>query len=67
MTPSTIQGLKRVENEIYPLLVLRKALVNSLVHRNYSIYGSKIRIFMFNNRIEFTSPGRLSNTVTTEK
>ncbi|MCI7443132.1 MAG: putative DNA binding domain-containing protein [Clostridium sp.] len=67
LAPSVIKNLKRVEVEEYPKIVLREALVNSLVHRNYSIYGSKIRIFMFNDRIEFRSPGRLPNTVTTEK
>ena len=35
--------------------------------RNYSIIGSKIRVFMFDDRIEFRSPGRLPNTVTIEK
>ena len=67
LAPSVIKNLKRVEVEEYPKIVLREALVNSLVHRNYSIYGSKIRIFMFNDRIEFRSPGRLPNTVNTEK
>lgn len=66
-TPSKINGLLRVEEEEYPILVLREAIINSLVHRNYSIYGSKIRIFMFDDRIEFHSPGRLPNTVTIEK
>ncbi|HEY5586485.1 MAG TPA: ATP-binding protein [Ruminiclostridium sp.] len=65
--PSVITGLKREEKEEYPMLVLREAIVNSLVHRNYSIRGSKIRIFMFDNRIEFHSPGRLPNTVTIDK
>lgn len=66
-TPSFINGLKREEKEEYPMLVLREAIVNTLVHRNYSISGSKIRIFMFDDRIEFHSPGRLPGTVTTEK
>lgn len=65
--PSVINGLKREEKEEYPMLVLREAIVNTLVHRNYSISGSKIRIFMFDDRIEFHSPGRLPNTVTIEK
>jgi ATP-dependent DNA helicase RecG len=65
--PSTINQLKRQEKEEYPALVLREAIVNSLVHRNYSILGSKIRIFMFDDRIEFHSPGKLPNTVTIEK
>lgn len=66
-TPSVINGLKREEKEEYPSLVLREAIVNTLVHRNYSISGSKIRIFMFDDRLEFHSPGRLPNTVTIEK
>ena len=66
-TPSVINGMKREEKEEYPILVLREAIVNTLVHRNYSIGGSKIRIFMFDDRIEFHSPGRLPNTVTVEK
>ena len=66
-TPSVINGLKREEKEEYPSLVLREAIVNTLVHRNYSIRGSKIRILMFEDRVEFHSPGRLPNTVTIEK
>lgn len=65
--PSVINGLKREEKEEYPSLVLREAVVNTLVHRNYSISGSKVRIFMFDDRVEFHSPGRLPNTVTIEK
>lgn len=66
-SPSIINGLKREEKEEYPVIVLREAIVNTLVHRNYSISGSRIRIFMFDDRIEFHSPGRLPNTVTIEK
>ena len=66
-SPSVINGIRREEKEEYPALVLREAIVNTLVHRNYSISGSKIRIFMFDDRIEFRSPGRLPNTVTIEK
>lgn len=65
--PSTIVGLKRDEKEYYPNIVIRESLVNAVVHRNYQITGSKIRIFMFDDRIEFRSPGRLPNTVTIEK
>lgn len=67
LKPSTIVGAKREERERYPRIVLREALVNAVVHRNYQIAGSLIRIFMFDDRIEFRSPGRLPNTVTIEK
>lgn len=66
-TPSTIVGAVRVEKETYPSVVIREALVNAVVHRNYSIIGSKIRVLMFDNRIEFHSPGKLPNTVTIDK
>ena len=66
-TPSTIIGALREEKDAYPTIVLREAIVNSLVHRNYSIVGSKVRILMFTDRIEFHSPGKLPNTVTIEK
>jgi ATP-dependent DNA helicase RecG len=64
---STIKGLKRVEYAKFPDEVLREAITNAVAHRDYSIFGANIRIFMFDNRIEFRSPGKLPNTVTIEK
>ncbi len=64
---STILGSKRVECPHYPDKVFRELLVNATVHRNYSVIGSQIRVFMFADRIEFISPGRLPNTVSIEK
>ena len=64
---STIIGTKRVEHPHYPEKVFRELIVNACMHRNYSISGSRIRILQFSNRIEFLSPGKLPNTVTTEK
>ncbi len=46
-----------------PLEILREAVVNALVHRDYSL-SSAIRIFMFDDRLEVHSPGRLPNGVT---
>ena len=66
--PSIIEGFKRTDTRVVPTdMVFREVVVNACVHRNYSITGSQIRIFMFNDRIEFSSPGRLPNTVTIEK
>lgn len=67
-SPSNIEGAKREETAFaLPEKVLREVIVNASVHRNYAISGSQIRINMFENRIEFISPGRLPNTVTVEK
>ena len=43
-----------------------EALVNAVVHRDYSIRGSKIRLSMFNDRLEIQSPGSLPNNLTVE-
>ncbi|MBU1390154.1 MAG: putative DNA binding domain-containing protein [Proteobacteria bacterium] len=61
---SKIEGFKRVYKTEYPIEVIREVVVNAVAHRNYSIAGSSIRIFIFKNRIEIYSPGRLPNTIT---
>lgn len=43
-----------------------EALVNTVAHRDYSISGSRIRLSMFENRLEITSPGSLPNSLTVE-
>jgi predicted HTH transcriptional regulator len=43
-----------------------EAIVNAVVHRDYSKSGSKIRLFIFSNRLELYSPGALSNTLTVD-
>lgn len=66
--PSSIIGTKRVDTGfIYSDKVFRELLVNACVHRNYAISGSSIRVFLFGDRIEFISPGKLPNTVTIDK
>jgi len=48
-----------------PEIALEEALVNALIHRDYFI-NSGVRLFVFDNRVEIISPGKLPNTVTTE-
>ena len=65
---SDIIGSKTVDlKPSYPDKVFRELCVNACIHRNYSIDGSRIRVFMFSDRLEFYSPGRLPNTVTIPK
>lgn len=66
--PSRISGTKRENTKyIYPDKVFRELLTNALVHRNYAISGSRVRVFLFEDRLELISPGCLPNTVTIEK
>ena len=45
---------------------LFEALVNAVVHRDYSMRGSKIRLSMFDDRLEIQSPGCLPNNLSVE-
>ncbi|MYB33586.1 MAG: hypothetical protein F4X92_00350 [Gammaproteobacteria bacterium] len=50
----------------YSSKALFEALVNAVVHRDYSIRGSSIRLSMFDDRLEIQSPGSLPNNLTIE-
>ena len=54
----------RMEKSQFSERAIFEAIVNAVVHRDYSISGSKIRFFMFDDRLEIYSPGALPNTVT---
>lgn len=41
-----------------------EALVNAVAHRDYSMAGSRIRMHLFKDRLEFYVPGALANTMT---
>jgi ATP-dependent DNA helicase RecG len=59
-------SLEREEQVEYPTKAVREAIVNAVAHRDYSIRGDEIRVFMFSDRIEFYSPGRLPGHVTVD-
>jgi len=50
----------------YEIGAVHEAIVNAVAHRDYSIAGSKIRLFLFSDRLELYSPGGLPNTLTIE-
>ncbi len=50
----------------YSQKALFEALVNAVIHRDYSIRGSRIRLAMFEDRLELCSPGGLPNNLTVE-
>ncbi len=56
----------RIDQTQFNLGAVFEALVNAVAHRDYSISGSKIRLFLFADRLELYSPGDLPNTVTLE-
>ncbi|MCY4325688.1 MAG: putative DNA binding domain-containing protein, partial [Betaproteobacteria bacterium] len=56
----------REDTPQYDMIAVFEAVVNAVVHRDYSAPGSRIRLHMFSDRLELYSPGRLPNTVSVE-
>lgn len=57
-TRSTIEKLLRIDVRDYPEIAVREALLNLLVHRDYS-FGASALISIYADRIEFVSIGGL--------
>ena len=60
------KDIGRIDLPEYNMRAVFEAVVNAVVHRDYSKTGSKIRLFMFSDRLELYSPGALANTVTVD-
>ena len=56
----------RVETPQFSPRAVFEAIVNAVVHRDYSIANGKIRLFIFDDRMELYSPGALPNTLPIE-
>jgi ATP-dependent DNA helicase RecG len=50
----------------FDLAAVFEAVVNAVAHRDYAIYGSKIRLRLFADRLELYSPGAIPNTMTVD-
>jgi ATP-dependent DNA helicase RecG len=59
-----IDGPQQTDRPQYPRSALREAIVNAVAHRDYSLIGANILLYVFDDRIEVRSPGGLPNTVT---
>ncbi len=62
--PAREHGFYREDILLYDRKALGEAVINAVAHRDYSLSGSQIRVFVFDDRIEVRSPGRLPNSVT---
>lgn len=61
-----IKAPNRIETPQFSMNAVFEAVVNAIAHRDYSIYGSKIRLHLFPDRLEIYSPGAIPNTMTIE-
>jgi ATP-dependent DNA helicase RecG len=56
---SEIHGVNREDIYEIPIEVLREAVVNALMHRDYSITGTQVSIEVYDDRVEIVNPGGL--------
>ena len=64
-TRAEFEGLERIDTRDYPVEALREALLNAIVHRDYSISSSTL-ISIFDDRIEIITIGGLVRGVSFE-
>ena len=64
---SRIGEVFREDRWEYPLEAVREALANAIIHRDYSILGSDIKVAIFDDMLEITSPGPLPDTLLLEE
>ena len=65
---STVQGVSRVDSLEIPEEVLREAIANAVIHREYGdrFCGQSIAVDVFDDRVEVTNPGGLYGGKTRE-
>ncbi|MDE0146129.1 MAG: putative DNA binding domain-containing protein [Nitrospira sp.] len=61
-----LHGMSRRRFWDYPFEAIRELLINAFIHRDWT-KQDYVRVVVYNNRMEITSPGSLPNGMTTER
>jgi len=64
---SKIGEIYRKDRWEYPIEALREAIINAVIHRDYSVLGSDIKVAIYDDMIELTNPGPLLPSINPEK
>ena len=64
---ATIGEIYRKDRWEYPLEAIREALINAVIHRDYAMLGSDIKVAIYDDMLEITSPGPLPEALSLEE
>lgn len=62
----TVKGWERIAIPEYPIEAVREAFINAIAHRDYKLTGGCITFYIYDDRIEVVSPGKLLYPLTVE-
>ncbi len=60
---ATVEGVYTVSHWEYPIKAVREAIRNAIVHRDYSLTGKDVKVAVYDDMIEITSPGLLPPSI----
>ncbi|MCF8373135.1 MAG: putative DNA binding domain-containing protein [Bacteroidales bacterium] len=58
-----VKGVYTESRWEYPVIAIREAIRNAVVHRDYSLTGKDIKVAIYDDMIEITSPGKLMPSI----
>ena len=64
MKTAAFKNQGRIDRPQFDLTAVFEAVTNAVAHRDYSVHGSKVRLRLFENRLEIYSPGTIANSLT---
>ncbi len=60
---AVVEGVYTVSRWEYPVKAIREAIRNAIVHRDYSFTGKDVKVAVYDDMVEITSPGLLPPSI----
>lgn len=60
---AVVNGVYTESRWEYPIVAIRETIRNAVVHRDYSLSGKDIKIAIYDDMVEITSPGKLMPSI----
>jgi ATP-dependent DNA helicase RecG len=60
---AVVKGVYTESRWEYPVVAIREVIRNAVVHRDYSLSGKDIKVAVYDDMVEITSPGKLMPSI----